>query len=317
MAGLLLLLTLPFIFTLAGEPYFITLCSRILLYALAAVSLDFILGFGGMVSLAHAAFIGIGGYTVAILSFHASENLAIGWLGVWVGGSHSALISWFAAIATGSMSALAIGALSLRTSGIYFIMLTLAFGQMIFLFFTSLDPYGGSDGINIWQRSQIPGLDLADSTTFYYVCLAVLLLFIAFAHRMLRSHFGMVLQAARQNETRAQALGYPVYRYKLAAFTISGAMAGLAGALAVNQSEFIDPGIIHWSNSAEILVMVILGGIGTLFGPVFGAFALLLMEEAFSAYTEHWQLLLGPLLIVIVLSARKGIYGLLVGRDNA
>ena len=311
--GLALLLALPPLTIAMDEAYFISLFSRILIYALAAVSLDLILGYAGMASLGHGAFLGVGAYAVGILAFHVTEETAIPFLpGEWAGSIH-ALISWGSAIIVSGLFSLVIGALSLRTSGVYFIMITLAFAQMLFFFFVSLTTYGGEDGINLDQRSQFPGLDLADDASFYYVCLALLLAFVYICYRIVNSRFGMVMRGCKQNETRMRALGYSTYRYKLICFVIAGAGAGLAGALIANQSEFVGPGLMHWTRSGEVMIMVILGGMGTIFGPIFGAVALLLMEEVLAAYTEHWMIILGPVLIFVVLFARRGIYGFLAG----
>ncbi|MGY9061139.1 MAG: branched-chain amino acid ABC transporter permease [Rhodospirillales bacterium] len=313
LVGLALLLALPPITIAMDEAYFISLFSRILIYALAAVSLDLILGYAGMASLGHGAFLGVGAYAVGVLAFHAMEETAIPFLpGDWAG-SINALISWGSAIVISGLFALVIGALSLRTSGVYFIMITLAFAQMLFFFFVSLTTYGGEDGINLDQRSKIQGLDLADDASFYYVCLALLLAFVYICCRIVNSRFGMVMRGCKQNETRMRALGYSTYRYKLICFVIAGAGAGLAGALIANQSEFVGPGLMHWTRSGEVMIMVILGGRGTILGPIFGAVALLLMEEFLAAYTEHWMIILGPVLIFVVLFARRGIYGFLTG----
>ncbi len=209
-----------------------------------------------------------------------------------------------------------IGALSLRTSGIHFIMITLAFAQMLFYFFDSLEAYGGDDGLSLWSRNDLAGLDLGDDTTFYYVCLGSLAMFMLICQRLVNSRFGMVIRGCAQNERRMRALGFPTYRYKLLCFAIAGAGAGLAGALIANQTEYVSPGLLHWTRSGELLVMVILGGMGTLIGPVLGAAVLLLGEDLLAIFTEHWQLYLGPLLILVVLTTRRGVYGLLLGRGN-
>lgn len=313
LAGLVLLLALPPVAIAMDEEFFISLFSRILIYALAAVSLDLILGYAGMASLGHGAFLGVGAYVVGILAFHASDESLIPFLpGDWAG-TFDAVIAWVSAIVVSALFALVIGALSLRTSGVYFIMITLAFAQMLFFFFVSLTTYGGEDGVNMDQRNSLFTLDLGDDATFYYVCLALLLAFVFVCYRIVNSRFGMVMRGCKQNETRMLALGYPTYRYKLVCFVIAGAGAGLAGALAANQSEFVSPGLMHWTRSGEVMIMVILGGMGTLFGPIFGATALLLMEEVLAAYTEHWMIILGPILILVVLFARRGIYGFLAG----
>lgn len=306
--GLALLLLLPPVSIAIGEPFLVSLFSRILIYALAAVSLDLILGYGGMVSFGHAAYFGAGAYVVAVLAFYAGEGVP--------GGSENALVAWPLAALVSAVLAAGFGAVSLRTSGIHFIMITLAFAQMLFFFFVSLETFGGDDGLNLWTRSRLFGLDLGHDATFYYVCLTLLLAFIAVCHRLVNSRFGMVIRGCKQNERRMQALGFPTYRYKLTCFILAGAGAGLAGALIANQTEFVSPGLLHWTRSGEILVMVILGGMGTLVGPVVGAATLLLMEEVLSAYTEYWMVFLGPFLILVVLFAKRGLYGLIVGADS-
>jgi len=313
--GLLFLLALPAGAEALGEPFYVTMASRILIYALAAVSLDLIVGYGGLVSLGHGAFYGLGGYTVGILGHHAFEGTPIGFLpGDW-GGTTSALIQFPAALCIGALAAVIIGALSLRTTGVYFIMITLAFAQMLFFFFVGLSPYGGADGLNVWERSTVPFLDLYDETHFYYLCLGLLVAFVILSRRIVDARFGMVLRAIKQNESRLRALGVPTFRTKLMAFVIAGAGGALAGALAANHTEFVGPGMMHWTKSGEFLVMVILGGLGTLYGPVFGAAALILLEDYLSAITEHWMIVLGPVLILIVLVFRRGVYGMLAGPE--
>ena len=311
-AGFVLFLCLPPLAEASGNAYLVSLFSRVLIYALAAVSLDLIFGYGGMVSLGHAAYVGTGAYVVGVLAFHHQEGGAL--LGIT--GTDSALIAWPAAVLVSALMAALIGALSLRTTGMHFIMITLAFAQMLYYLFVSLEAYGGDDGLSLWSRNRLPGLDLGDDTSFYYVCLGLLAAFLYFSRRLVNSRFGRVVRGAKENELRMQALGFPTYRYKLACFTIAGAGAGLAGALMANQTEFVSPGVMHWTQSGEILVMVLLGGMGSLFGPVLGAVALLTMEEVLAAYTEHWMVFLGPFLILVVLFAKRGLYGLLAGGRN-
>ena len=316
-AGLLLLLALPPLAEASGNGYLVSLFSRILIYALAAVSLDLILGYGGMVSLGHAAYVGIGAYVVGVLAFHHQEGSLLASLPFAIPGTDSALVAWPAAVVISALMAALIGALSLRTTGMHFIMITLAFAQMLYYMFVSLEAYGGDDGLSLWSRNTLPSLDLGEDTTFYYTCFALLAGFLYLSHRLVNSRFGRVIRGAKENEPRMQALGFPTYRYKLACFTIAGAGAGLAGALMANQTEFVSPGLMHWTQSGEILVMVLLGGMGSLFGPVLGAVALLMMEEILAAYTEHWMVYLGPFLILVVLFAKRGLYGLIAGaRDG-
>jgi branched-chain amino acid transport system permease protein len=233
-------------------------------------------------------------------------------------GTDNALISWSVAAVASAGLAFVIGAISLRTSGVYFIMITLAFAQMMYFFFTSLELYGGDDGLSLFARSRLGHLDLSNDTAFYYVCLGLLIGFLFFSRRLVNSRFGMVIRGCKENERRMGALGFPTYRYKLVCFVIGGAGAGLAGALMANQTEFVSTSLLHWTVSGDILVMVIMGGVGTLVGPVFGATVLLLLEEFLSRYTEHWMLFLGPILIFVVLFARRGLYGSFVERkaDN-
>jgi len=284
-----------------SEPFYVRMVSRIMIYALCAVSLDLILGYGGMVSLGHAAFLGVGAYTVGILSYH---------------GIDSAWIAWPAAVAASALAALAIGAVSIRTSGVYFIMITLAFAQMLFYFCSSLQGYGGDDGLPLAGRSTFGGmLDISGNTAFYYLVFGILALVLYGFHRVVNSRFGMVIRGLRENERRMQSIGFPAFRYKLVCFVLAGAVAGLAGALIANQNNYVSPALMHWTRSGDILVMVILGGIGTLIGPVLGAAGLMLAEEILAEYTRHWMIVLGPLLILVVLFARGGLYGLLNRKD--
>ncbi len=312
----LLLLALPLLLQQIGESYLISLGSRILIYALAAASLDLILGYGGMVSLGHAAFFGIGAYVVAIFSYHSFDGSPLFSWPFILQGQESALLVWPLAVLISGLLAAVIGALSLRTSGMHFIMITLAFAQMLFFFFVSLEAYGGDDGLSLISRNSFPGLDLSNDTHFYYLCLALLGVFLLLAYRLVSSRFGMVIRGSRDNESRMQALGFATFRYKLTCFIIAGAAAGLAGALIANHTEYVSPGLMHWTRSGVILVMVLLGGSNTLFGPVLGAAAFLILEEILSFYTEHWMLYLGPCLILVVLFARHGLYGILTGRGS-
>lgn len=313
-AALVILIGLPPVASALEATFYIGLFSRILIYALAAVSLDLILGYGGMVSFGHAAFFGAGAYVVGILAFHGIEGSAvISWPFV-IMGTDNALISWSVAAVASAGLAFVIGAISLRTSGVYFIMITLAFAQMMYFFFTSLEFYGGDDGLSLFTRSRLGHMDLSNDAAFYYTCLGLLIGFLLFSRRLVNSRFGMVIRGCKENERRMGALGFPTYRYKLVCFVIAGAGAGLAGALMANQTEFVSPSLLHWTVSGDILVMVILGGVGTLVGPVFGATVFLLLEEFLSRYTEHWMLFLGPILIFVVLFARRGLYGSFVER---
>jgi branched-chain amino acid transport system permease protein len=294
------LAALPPVASALGGGFYIDLVRRIMIFAIAAVSLNLILGYGGMVSFGHAAYLGIGGYSVAIFAFY---------------GVNSGPLQWAVAIGASALVALAIGAVSIRTSGVYFIMITLAFTQMLYYLGISVEEYGGDDGIRLKTRSQFPLLDLNDPLQFYYVVLALLLLAVFIVHRLVNSRFGMALRAAKSNEARTLALGFSPYRYRLTAFVIAGAMGGLAGALLVNQVNFLTPEYMHWTRSGEIMFMVILGGMGTSAGPVLGSFAFLLLEDVLSNWRdprwigEHWQVILGPLLVLAVIFFRRGLAG--------
>jgi branched-chain amino acid transport system permease protein len=296
-AGLLALGLVPLMATAFNQPFYIDLFRRIMIFAIAALSLDLILGYGGMVSFGHAAYLGVGAYAVGILAYHGVPN---------------GYVQWGLAIVASALVALVIGAVSIRTSGVYFIMITLAFTQMLYYLGISIEEYGGDDGMRLAMRSQFPGIiDLRNATAFYYLVLGLLVLFLFLAHRIVNARFGMVVRAARSNEARTRAIGFSPYRYKLAAFVIAGAMGGLAGALLVNHTEYLTPEFMHWTRSGEIMFMVILGGMGTLVGPLVGALVFLLLENVLSAWTVHWQIILGPLLVLVVLFAKRGLIGLL------
>ena len=311
-AGGLLLLFLPVIADYLGDAYMVSLFTRVLIYALAAVSLDLLIGYGGLVSLGHAAFVGIGAYVTGILYFHGFEGEPL--LGI-ISGTDNALIVWPLAVLVSAVFALIIGSLSLRTSGMHFIMITLAFAQMLYYFFVGLETYGGDDGMSLYARNRLGGLDLGDDRQFYYICLCFLVLFLIFTSRLAASRFGLVLRGAAVNMKRVRSLGIPGRRYKLTCFVIGGAGAGLAGALLANQTEYVSPALLHWTLSGELMVMVLLGGLGSLFGPVLGAAVYLLLEETLAMYTEHWMVYLGPILILVVIFAKRGLYGVLAGRE--
>ncbi len=298
--GVAALALVPVVAGALNQPFYVDLFRRIMIFAIAALSLDLILGYGGLVSFGHAAYLGVGAYAVAILSYH---------------GIHNGVLQWGVAITGAALVALVIGAVSVRTSGVYFIMITLAFTQMLYYLGISIETYGGDDGMRLAARSWFPGIDLRNATVFYYVVLALLLLFLYVGDRIVNARFGLLLRAAKSNEARARAIGFSPYRYRLTAFVIAGAMCGVAGALLVNQTEYLTPGFMHWTRSGEIMFMVILGGMGTLVGPIVGALAFLLLENVLSAWTAHWQIILGPLLVLVVLFARRGLVGLLRGDD--
>lgn len=303
------LVALPFVAAAFGSTYAVTLATRLIIYGMVAVSLDLILGYGGLVSFGHAAYFGLGGYTVAILAFHLSDGTPI----FGFDGTNEALVAWPLAMLVSGLAALAFGALSLRTSGVYFIMITLAFAQMTFYVFVALKYYGGDDGLAMARRNTFAGNRMVDPQTFYFICLSLLAAVIFLVSRITRSRFGMVLTGARANERRMASLGYSVTRYRLAAFVIAGMIAGLGGALWANLARFVSPDMMAWTKSGEFMVMVILGGLSSLFGPVIGAAAFILVESTLSGLTEHWQVLFGPVVVLIALFAPRGLWGWLTG----
>ena len=285
------------------QPFYLDLASRIMIFAIAAISLDLILGYGGMVSFGHAVYIGIGAYCVAIPAFYGIEN---GWA------------QFAIAIAVSAGFAAAIGAVCLRTSGVYFIMITLAFAQMLFYLGISLEPYGGDDGLPAVRSDFGLGLDLYDDEHFYYLVFAVLVATLLLCRRLVGSRFGLVVRGSRSNLPRMQAIGFPTYRYRLACFVIAGVICGIAGALFANWNEFASPAYMHWTRSGELIIMVVMGGMATLLGPVLGAALFLLLEEYLPTaievvapgYGDFWAVVFGPILILIVLFGRGGVYGI-------
>jgi branched-chain amino acid transport system permease protein len=275
------------------EPFYVDLVTRMMIFAIAAASLNVILGFGGMVSFGHAAFMGLGAYVVGL----AIAN------GLTDGFVHLAMV-----VAVAAVAAFFIGAVCLRTGGLYFIMITLAFAQFLYFLGVGFKQYGGDDGFTFRGHSDFGApLSLDDDSTLYYLVWAVLALTLFFIHRLVRSRFGMALRGTRSNERRMRSLGLATYRYKLTAFIISGVICAVAGALLANLTQFVSPAYMHWTRSGELLIMVIMGGMASVFGPVLGAVSYLLLEEVLSSLTEHWQAILGPILILLVLFARGGL----------
>jgi branched-chain amino acid transport system permease protein len=291
------LAVLPLLTDLFSQPFYLSLATRFVILAMAATSLNLILGYGGMVSFGHAAFLGIGAYSVGIPAYY---DVTSGW------------VQFPVAVATSAAFALVTGAISLRTRGVYFIMITMAFAQMVYFGFVSIEEYGGDDGLVIYSRSTFSGLaNIENAATLYYFCFACLVATIFLVHRMVNSRFGMVIKGARENERRMQAIGFNTYAYKLVCYVISGAICGFAGALLANFSSFISPAMIGWTRSGELIFMVVLGGTGALFGPLLGTSVYLVLEEVLSGYSKYWQLPFGVLLILVVLFARGGIDGML------
>jgi branched-chain amino acid transport system permease protein len=310
LAGLALV---PLLASLAGQPFWITLFTRILIFALAAMGLNLVLGFGAMVSFGHAMYIGIGAYAVGILSYH---------------GIDSGIVQLLAALGVGGIVALGVGAICLRTSGMAFIMITLAFAQMLFFLGVSLREYGGDDGMQLKGRSTFGLLDLNNATVLYYLAYGLLLAVLYGFWRLVHARFGMVLRGCRSNPRRMASLGFPTLRYRLSAYVISALVCVLAGMLMANLTRFVSPSYMAWTVSGELIVMTVLGGLGTLIGPIAGATALLLVEEALASFkiglpwldtvvNQHWLALIGLFIIFVVLALKQGIYGWLVARGSA
>jgi branched-chain amino acid transport system permease protein len=292
----------PLLGLLGAERYVLSLFTRCIVFAIAAVGLDLALGYGGLVSFGHAAFIGIGGYAAGILTQSGVDD---------------AFLTLGAALVASLVFALATGAVSLKTRGVNFIMITLAFGQMAYFVANSLKAYGGDDGLTLDNRAKLFGRDLlADNLTFYYLVLALLAGAYLFARAVMRSRFGRVLRGAKDNETRIAAIGFDAYPVRLLAYCLSGMLAGLAGWLLAEQAEFVSPAYMTWQRSGDLIIMVMLGGMASLDGAILGAVFVVLAEEVLSGFTEHWRVIFGPFLILVVLFARGGLLGMLTGRRH-
>ena len=320
--GLIGLAVLPIVAAMADDVFMISFMAKMMIFAIAAASLDLILGYGGMISFGHAAYIGLGAYAVAVSARYFSDlcvdveegqACAYGFLA-------SGYFQFAVAIVGSALVALVIGAISLRTTGLYFIMITLAFTQMLFFLGISLEPFGGDDGMPLDEFSDFTvfavGDDVfyeGDGATLYYFCLGTLLLTLVLLRRFVNSRFGMAIRGSYSNPVRMAALGYPVYRYRLTAFVIAGAICGVAGALFANHQEFLTPEYMMWIRSGEIMIMVIMGGMGTIFGPVFGALAFLSIEEFLQELVgrDYWMIVFGPMLVLLVLFAKRGLFGLI------
>jgi len=297
---------LPAFAAYTDNSFYLDVGTRLVILAMAAVSLNLILGNGGMISLGHAGFVGIGSYAVGIPAYHGVQD---------------GLIHFPLAIAAAALFALITGAICLRTKGVNFIMITMAFSQMAFFGFVSIEEYGGDDGLVIEMRSQFGDwIDLENNVTLFYLSFLSLLAVIYLVHRIVNSRFGMVIAGAKGNERRMQSIGFNTYRYQLVGYVIAGTICGYAGALLGNFTSFIAPEMMDWSRSGEMIFMVVLGGSGTLFGPVLGAAAFLLLEEYLSPLLDfflyegagiYWHFSFGIILILVVLFAKGGISGLL------
>ncbi|CUK09292.1 leucine/isoleucine/valine transporter permease subunit [Ruegeria denitrificans] len=310
------LLALPLWAVVADQPFTITLVTRAVILALAAVGLNIILGIGGMVSFGHAVFFGIGGYAMGILAYHAQTYTALDLGPFSTDGTKSMPVIWLVAMILSGLVAFFIGLLSLRTSGVYFIMITLAFGQMFFYFAISWAQYGGEDGLSIYVRNDFPGLNTLAPIQFYGICFTLLCVVLFLFARLQASPFGLALNAARQTPTRVETVGLNPMRLKLLAFVLSGAITGLAGALFADLNRFVSPTMFSWQLSGELIVLIIIGGVGRLMGPVIGACVFVALEHFLGELTDFWHVYLGVVLLCIVLFGRGGLIGLLTGKEG-
>ncbi|HEY7302161.1 MAG TPA: branched-chain amino acid ABC transporter permease [Xanthobacteraceae bacterium] len=300
--ALIVLAILPPIAMSTGGPFYVTLSLRILIFGLAAASLNLLLGYGGLVSFGHALYLGVGAYAVAILSFHGITN---GWVHLTATLALSAIISFLT------------GYVCLRTTGIAFIMITLAFAQMFFFLATSLKYYGGDDGLSVSRRSNFePLFSIQDNIGLYYVTVVVLVVALYLSWRLVHSRLGRVLRGASSNARRMEALGFPVLRYRLAVYVMASCVCGVAGILLGNLTRFASPAYMAWTVSGDLIVMIILGGVATIVGPVVGAAVYVILETIVAAYTQHWMVLLGPIIVLVALFAHRGIYGSLLTWDQ-
>jgi branched-chain amino acid transport system permease protein len=287
---------LPIVASLTTRQYLLDIGARMMVFAVAAVALDLLVGYAGLISFGHAAFIGLGAYAVGILAAH---------------GINDALVALPAAIAVSMLFAWLTGIVCLRTKGAYFIMITLAFGQMVYFIATSLAPYGGDNGLTIAARNTVAGWPLLKSDrAFYCFTLICLLATYLFCRGLVVSRFGRVLRGTKENATRMATIGFNARRFQLVAYVIAGGLGGFAGFLLANLTEFVSPAYMSWQESGELIVMVILGGVGTLDGAIIGTATYLLAEEWLSGFTESWKVIFGPILVLVVLFARGGLIGL-------
>lgn len=307
----LLMLAIPLVAWQIDEPYIITLATKVCILSLAGVGLNLVLGYGGLISLGHATFFGVGGYTMGVLASHAQNFTPLmqsPWL---VEGTKSMPLIWLLAMIICAVVALIVGLLSLRTTGVYFIMVTLAFGQMFYYFTISWPAYGGEDGLSIYVRNSFPGLNTLDPIQFFAICFFLLLVVLFLMARLNASAFGLALNSARQNTDRVLTVGISVFKVRLIAFCLSGTITGLAGALFADLNRFVSPTMFSWQTSGEIMVFVILGGVARLYGPVAGAAIFMLLEHFLGELSEYWHIYLGVILLLVVLFAKGGVIGLL------
>lgn len=292
----------PFITEALDRPFWLLVATRLVILSIAAVSLNLVLGYGGLISFGHAAFVGLGAYAVGIPFYYGVTN---------------GFLQFGLAIAVSALFALITGAICLRTKGVYFIMITMAFGQMVYFTFLSMEEFGADDGLTIYTVSQFPKpFDFDNSVTLYYVCFASLVAALYAVHRIVHSRFGMAIRGAKGNEERMRAIGFNTYAYRLTCYVISGAMCGFSGALLANFSNYISPSVMDWTRSGELMFMIIFGGTGTLFGPFLGAAAFLGFETFLAQYTIYWRLYLGIVILITVLFVRGGINGVITNLET-
>lgn len=293
----------PIVATLIDEPYYVNLFARMMIWAIAAISLNLILGYGGMISFGHALYLGIGAYAVGICAYYDINNVAV---------------QLAVALAAGALIALVFGSISLRTRGVYFIMITMALTQMIYYLAISIEEYGSDDGLIIYVRSDFGTslINMDNAIHRYYLIFAVLVGCLYFSKRFVNSRFGHVIRGIKSNETRMEVIGHSTFRYRLACFVIAGVMCTIAGVLSANVEKFVSPDVLHWTRSGELIFMVVLGGMASILGPVTGAMVFWLVSEVLSRITEHWHIIFGPLLIAVVLLSPRGIDGLITRRGN-
>ena len=312
----LVLIAIPYAAIEAGKPFYVTLATRMAILALAAVGLNIALGLGGLVSFGHAAFFGVGGYAAGILASHGFTGQPLDFGLFSVPGTTMMPVIWLVAIGVGGLLAAAIGTISLRTSGVYFIMITLAFAQMTYYFAVSWPAYGGEDGLSMTLRNGFPGVNTLVPVNFFLIAWGLLVVALVLFALVRDSRFGAALQAARQNEVRVATIGIEPTRIRLVAFVLSGMITALAGALYADLNRFVSPSMLSWHMSGELIVLVILGGVGRLAGPVAGAMLYVLFEFLLGGLTERWQFFLGLVLLGVVLFARGGVVGLIAGRPR-
>lgn len=314
---LLGLLLIPLWALATDAPFTITLATKAVILALAAAGLNIALGFGGMVSFGHATFFGLGGYAMGILAFHAQTYSPLELGAISIAGTKFMPTIWLVAMGTSGFMAYLIGLLSLRTSGVYFIMITLAFGQMFYYFAISWVAYGGEDGLSIYVRNEFPGLNTLAPIQFFGLCFALLLLVLFLTAKLRGSPFGLALNATRQSPVRAKTVALETQKLKLAAFVFSGVITGLAGALFADLNRFVAPTMFSWQLSGELIILIVIGGVGRLIGPVIGACLFVALEHFLGGLTDYWHVFLGMILLAIVLFMRGGIVGLLTGKEGS